>query len=377
MGIVQQGAEDLFQRRIGDDARVTRRRVLQHHGDGVVRLLAPLRHDLGQEAAQGGDGRRLAARLARRHQDAGHDGLAALDLGLHFGDVGGQVGIGLEFWHPLPVAEDDRQRGQGRAQLMGGAGRQQPHAHDVVLFRRLLPGVRQIGVASTHVLGRARDKGDQQHGDQDEVDQGPGLDQPHVGVGVRRQQQRLMPDRQPGQTGAGDQNKAPGVGRPQQHRRQHDLHQIEGREGIAGPAAEEQQPGQGRYIDEQGQDQLRIGHAVTTQGDRGAGQVHHRQPGRGQQQHAQRQRDLQPPVDHGDGHHLPDHRQPSQLDQQQHVAPPGCTRRYGRLGPVVQAQQAACETHRAHCAALRRFSSRQNSTKPAADIKARPNQVRA
>ncbi|MND77310.1 hypothetical protein D3C80_689850 [compost metagenome] len=377
MGVVQQGAEDLFQGRVGDDPRIARRGRLQHHGHGVARLLAPLRHDLGQEAAQGGDGRGHAPRLARRHQDAGDDSFAALHLGLHLGDVGCQVGVRRQRRHPFPVAEDHRQRGQGRAQLMGGAGRQQAHANDMVLFRRLLPRVGQIGVARPHVLSRARHEGHQQHRDQDEVDQGPGLDQPHVGVRVRRQQERLVPDRQPGQAGAGDQHEAPGIGRPQQHRRQHDLHQIEGREGVAGPAAEEQQPGQGRHIDEQGQDQLRVGHAVTAQGDRGAGQVHHRQPGRGQQQHAQRQRYLESPVDHGDGHHLPDHGQPSQLDQQQHVAPPRRARRHRRLGPVVQPQQAAREPHRAHRAALRRFSSRQNRAKPAADIRASPNQVKA
>ncbi|MNX61611.1 hypothetical protein D3C86_925460 [compost metagenome] len=260
---------------------------------------------------------------------------------------------------------------------MRGARGQQAHADDVILFRRLLPGIGQIGVARPHVLGRPRDEGHQQHRDQDEVDQGPGLDQPHVGVRVRRQQERLVPNRQPGQAGAGDQHKAPGVGRTQQHRRQHDLHQIEGGEGVPGPAAEEQQPGQSGHIDEQGQHQLGVGHALTTQGDRRAGQVHHRQPGRGQQQHPQRQRDLQSPVDHGDGHDLADDRQPAQLDQQQHVAPPRRARRHRRLGPVVQTQQAAREPYGAHRAALRRFSSRANRTKPAADIRASPNQVRA
>ncbi len=121
---------------------------------------APLLDQVVEEGADGGLERRLAARLAGRQQDAAHDGLAALQLGLHLGDLGQQLGVGGEMRHAPPVAQDHRQRGQRRAQVVRGARGQQAHAHDVLFLGGALAQRGQPGVAGAQV---AADAGDEDH----------------------------------------------------------------------------------------------------------------------------------------------------------------------------------------------------------------------
>ncbi len=71
-----------------------------------------------QERVESGFHGRFAARLACRQQDAADDGLAALQLCLHFTDFLQQIDILAEFGHPSPVAQNDGQGCQRRAQFV-------------------------------------------------------------------------------------------------------------------------------------------------------------------------------------------------------------------------------------------------------------------
>jgi hypothetical protein len=73
--------------------------------------------------------------------------------------------------HVGPVAEDDAERGQRRAQLVRGAAGEQAHAHDMHLLGGALPQLGQLGVALAQVAVDADDEDGQQRHVQHEAQQ--------------------------------------------------------------------------------------------------------------------------------------------------------------------------------------------------------------
>src|SRR3546814_2045006 len=75
---------------------------------------------------------RFAARFAGRHQYAADDGLAALDRGVHVGQIGLPFAIARDGGDFFPVADQHRQRRQRRAEFVRGARSEQTHAHNMI-----------------------------------------------------------------------------------------------------------------------------------------------------------------------------------------------------------------------------------------------------
>ena len=125
--------------------------------------------------------RRFTARIAGRTQDAADDGFAARQLGLHFVDFLLQFELFGERRHPPPIAKNHRQRRQRRAQFVRCAGRQQPHAHDVVFFGRALTQIGQTRIARAQ---NSADTGDEHH-QQHRIEQKAQQQSLHIRVGQR------------------------------------------------------------------------------------------------------------------------------------------------------------------------------------------------
>src|SRR5690606_13913458 len=90
--VVQHVADHLLEPGVGNDRDV--RVGVAAVVEGNYRAgSAPLVDQPVEERGQGGRSGRLAARVARREQDAGDDGVAAAELGLHFVQVLLQVGV--------------------------------------------------------------------------------------------------------------------------------------------------------------------------------------------------------------------------------------------------------------------------------------------
>lgn len=127
--------------------------------------LAPFADNGVDEAADLGQFRRFAARLARRLQDARDDRLAALYLGLHLGDLAHQFGIVAQSGHASPIAQDHRQAGERRTEFMCRPGGEQAHADDMLLLRRLLAKIGDARRILPQIFADPRDEQDQQSGD--------------------------------------------------------------------------------------------------------------------------------------------------------------------------------------------------------------------
>ena len=170
--IVEHIEDHLLQRRVGDDRQIGAERVGDSPAMRRRPRSAPFLHQLVEEGIDRRHARRLAARLAGRQQDAGDDRLAALHRRLHFFDFLQQLGIGRDqagMRRQSPRMTD--KRCQRRAELVRRAGREQPHAHDVIFFRRVLLQGRETSVALAQVARDAGHEDDQQSRVEREADE--------------------------------------------------------------------------------------------------------------------------------------------------------------------------------------------------------------
>ena len=249
--VVEHVVDHLFQRRIRHHGQVGAEAVLELEG----RRLAAGAPGLGDLAEKAGDRRllgRLAARFAGREQDAADDRLAARDLGLHLGEFLGQFAIGADRRHALPVAEDDRQGAERRAELVGGARGEEAGPHDVVLLGGPLAQRREPRVARLQAALHPHDRGDEQRGVQQKADQ----EALHVGrrqaaAGWRRQGERAIRHREAGEAGGRHRQQAPRRPGFEQHRAERDLQQEEEAERVGDAAAEIKQRRQRADVDHQ------------------------------------------------------------------------------------------------------------------------------
>ena len=113
----------------------------------------------------------FAALLAGGAQNAGNDRLAAIELGLHLGELRRELVVGAQRRHALPVVENHRQRRERRAELVRGAGGEQAHADDMLFFCRLLAQLGKSPVLIAHVAIDAGDEQHQQHRRQQKADE--------------------------------------------------------------------------------------------------------------------------------------------------------------------------------------------------------------
>ena len=246
----------------------------------------------------------------------------------------------------------------------------------MILFRRLLAHIGDIGVAGAQIVVDPRHEQHQQHRHQQETDQAAlHIEAQQSILAVGRQVQRPVEYAKAGETQTGDADQRPGVDGGQKHRAEHDLQQIEGHERIGRAAGEEKLPRQGRDIGQQGQHEFLIRDGVPALRQRDADQIDQGQAGGCDQQPEDRQADAHDKMDQQYGGDLTGDRQPAQLDQQAKISPVRGFLRHRRLAPVADAQQALKRL--GHCADRRRRTSRATSQKPTRVIRAMPNQVRA
>ena len=317
-GVVEHVEDHLLDRGVGHHRRIGIEVVFPRHRQRLARGV-PFLHQPVEKAAHGGADRTLAAGIAGRHQDTGNDVLAALDLRLHLLHVARHLAVSLDRAHMAPVGQNDRDGGERRAEFVCGARRQQAHAHDMVFLGRALAQIGEEGVALAQIAVDARHEQHDQPGRQHEADEHAADMQFQQIVAVARHGDRLEDVDQENEAHRRRRHQDPGGARGKQRCAQRDLQEVERHEGIGRSPAVIELDGQRRHVEDQRDEELRIG-------DGGAAVQHQKAEAvqRDEEQHHEahrheRQRDPVPVLRQQDCQHLSRHGQPSQLDEQEQV----------------------------------------------------------
>ncbi|MNS95313.1 hypothetical protein D3C72_1295670 [compost metagenome] len=207
----------------------------------------------------------------------------------------------------------------------------------MLFFRRALAQVRHLGVAGALVAVDTRDEHHKQGGVQDETDQQAlHVQAGKAPLGVDRQNQGAGQQGQAGQAQARNGYHDPRRPHFQQHGAEDDLQQVQEGKRVADAAAQVELRRQHGDVDQQGEEQRRVGDGLAFVPAQQAGQIEGDEAGQHFEHVGHGQGDAQSHAHAEDGADLADHSQPAQLDQQLHVLVAGRMFHLGRHRTALQ-----------------------------------------